>query len=126
MTAEWWDESTARAVERRFRAKIQVNGPDECWPWSGGRHEQGYGIFAFTSRVSRRAHRFMYTVTKGPIPTGLLVCHTCDNPPCVNPRHLWLGTTMDNHLDSVRKGRRAHCKMPDRWAKNKHGAATDR
>jgi hypothetical protein len=59
-------------------------------------------------RKNLRAHRAAYEVYVGPIPVGMLVCHTCDNPKCVNPDHLWLGTEADNTTDKVRKGRGRH------------------
>jgi hypothetical protein len=73
-------------------------GP-ECWEWNGARGVDGYG------RV-QRAHRVMWTEANGPIPKGMIVCHKCDNPPCVRPDHLFLGTPRDNALDRDRKGRR--------------------
>lgn len=69
----------------------------------------GYGIFnAGTGRANRRtvyAHRFAWEITNGPIPVGLLACHHCDNPPCCNPAHLFLGTHADNNADMNAKGR---------------------
>lgn len=72
-----------------------------CWVFQGGRDRAGYGKFG-----SGRAHRASYKIFKGDVPDNLLVCHTCDNPPCVNPDHLWLGTNSDNQKDSIKKGRR--------------------
>lgn len=75
-------------------------GPDECWLWTSRIDKHGYGRWS-----GNLAHRLAYTHFKGPIPAGLLVCHTCDNPVCVNPAHLWLGTNADNARDKVAKGR---------------------
>lgn len=90
-------------VENRFWAKVRKgNG---CWEWSGGRDRRNYGHL----EVNRRnilAHRFSWTLHFGPIPKGMLVCHSCDNPGCVRPDHLFLGTKKDNAQDAKRKGRK--------------------
>ncbi len=78
---------------------------DDCWLWIGGRNRSGYGKFSMNSKLIA-ASRASYILFKGPITSGKYVCHTCDNPPCVNPGHLWEGTASENQLDSVKKGRR--------------------
>lgn len=89
----------------RLLAKIAVGGPAECWPWTGTRNDLGYGILRVTGK-NVRAHRFAYELASGrPIPVGLEVCHRCDNPPCCNPAHLFLGTQGDNVRDAASKGR---------------------
>lgn len=71
-----------------------------CWIWSGKTDKHGYGQLR-----GRGAHRASYALAHGPIPAGLSVCHRCDNPPCINPGHLFLGTTADNCRDRSAKGR---------------------
>jgi HNH endonuclease len=84
-----------------------------CWEWSGARDRYGYGKLR-RDTVYWKAHRLAWTLEHGPIPDGMYVCHHCDNPPCVNPAHLFLGTSRDNQLDRVAKGRhnqtaKTHC-----------------
>lgn len=77
---------------------------DGCWIWRGYVGPDGYGRFSDGKKLLR-AHRFSYEVLIGPIPQGMLVCHKCDVPLCVNPKHLFLGTNMTNSDDKVLKGR---------------------
>ena len=77
---------------------------DDCWLWIGGKHAKGYGKFSMNSKFIV-ASRASYILFKGAIGEGKLICHTCDNPPCVNPEHLWEGTNSENQIDSVKKGR---------------------
>ena len=77
-----------------------------CWEFVGARDTKGYGNIVIDG-MTKKAHRLSYEIEKGPIPHGLFVCHSCDNPPCCNPAHLFLGTNKDNVTDSVNKGRRA-------------------
>lgn len=90
-----------------FWSKVdKSNGDDACWLWTGSVRGYGYGQFWFNSR-NRPTHRISWELAHGEIPDGLLVCHRCDNPICVNPKHLFLGTQQDNIDDKTRKGRQA-------------------
>lgn len=84
---------------------------DVCWPWTGSTHTQGYGR-CWDTRVGKvaYAHRLVYELRVGPIPEGLDILHTCDNPPCVNPAHLRVGTHRENMLDKCAKGRANFCR----------------
>lgn len=109
--------------EVRFWAK--VNKTDGCWLWTGATHRQGtgktHGVFSWSGKQST-AHRFSWELHFGPIPEGLNVLHNCpngDEPHCVNPAHLWLGTLADNNRDMFAKGRGA---VGERHGSHLHGA----
>ena len=90
---------------KRFWDKVDKT--DECWVWTAGKNSHGYGAFKIDNKTVG-AHVISYTLTNGNIPKGIEVCHTCDNPPCVRPDHLWLGTRKENAQDSAHKGRNSH------------------
>lgn len=95
------------APEYHVRKGIPTGLPaDACWPWQGALHTQGYGRCWDGERGKvAYAHRLVYTLLVGPIPDGLDIMHTCDNPPCVNPAHLRVATHRENMLDKCAKGR---------------------
>lgn len=98
----------------RFWNKVDKLG--DCWEWTASTDDYGYGQFGIDGKILR-AHRVAYKLVYGDIPEGLCVCHHCDNPGCIRPSHLFLGTYRDNTQDAVAKGR---MKQPDNRGE-KHG-----
>lgn len=88
----------------RFWSHVTVGDADACWPWTAARNEKGYGVTGIPGRRTSKAHRVAYAVHHGD-PGNLCVLHRCDNPPCCNPAHLFLGTRADNNRDMIGKGR---------------------
>ena len=112
---------------KRFWDK--VNKTEHCWEWTGGKNTQGYGIFGFQGKIMK-AHRVSWILTNGEIPMGTgvhgtCVLHKCDNPGCINPKHLFLGSNKDNMIDMQNKGRKViqknehhpMCKLTDEQIK---------
>jgi hypothetical protein len=96
-----------QTTEDRFWSKVDKSGgADACWNWTASLTRKGYGQFSINSKPFT-AHRISYQFAVGEIPNGLFVCHTCDNRRCCNPKHLFVGTHIDNMQDMVRKGRQA-------------------
>jgi hypothetical protein len=94
---------------RRFAAKIDNRGPNECWPWKGGTGYHGYGRIKIRGRMYL-PHRIAYAISEGDfnlggVGHGKVIMHSCDNPACCNPAHLSVGTMRENALDMVAKGR---------------------
>ncbi len=91
----------------KFWSKVMVIAVDDCWIWSGSMNSQGYGQMKVGEHYVR-AHRLSWMIHHGAIPEGKMVCHHCDVPMCVNPKHLFIGTSKDNMQDMARKGRNRH------------------
>lgn len=89
----------------RFIEKIRINDITDCWEWIGGKNDDGYGNFYVKGKGILKAHKISYIIHIGDIPEGMCVCHHCDNPSCVNPYHLFLGTRKDNMQDMSEKKR---------------------
>ena len=98
---EWTEVTVAR-----FWSYVDRRGPEECWVWKAGCFKGGYGQFRLGKRKVK-AHRCAYELSVGPIPIGLRALHHCDNPPCCNPAHLYVGTEKDNARDRVERGGQA-------------------
>ena len=96
---------STQTPKQRFENKYLINETTDCWEWQHATNNIGYGMFRFDKNTMRTAHRVSYELFNGPIPAGMCVCHKCDNPICVNPKHLWAGTLKDNAQDMVAKGR---------------------
>ena len=88
------------------KLKRYVENDNGCWEWSSTRDRDGYGVFGHGRGKQLRAHRASYEFHKGPVSDGLFVCHRCDNPSCINPDHLFIGSPKENTGDMVRKGRK--------------------
>ena len=103
-------------LEARYWAKVDVRGPDECWPWLAGTNELGYGTFSVLNK-SRLATHVALQLDGRPRPADLIALHSCDNPPCQNPAHLRWGTNADNLADCIGRGRHVAPAGDRHWAR---------
>ncbi|WP_226623135.1 HNH endonuclease [Brucella anthropi] len=95
-----------------FWRRVDVRGPDECWPWTGYVSAKGYGRLRVGGRTTH-AHRLAFSLThKRTLGVKEVVCHHCDNPPCCNPAHLFVGSVADNNRDKAQKGRARTARRP--------------
>lgn len=118
MRGRWSDLITDD--EYRLKLKSQIKVTDQgCWEWQGYRHPKGYGDMSYRCR-NWRVHRLAYHLFRGPIPKGLVICHTCDNRPCCNPDHLFPGTIDINNKDMAAKGRCKHSAAAQKACKHGH------
>lgn len=98
----------AKFCSDRCHLLANVKHEGECWVRTIGLDKDGYSIVRLRGRRRVKAHRAAYEEFVGPVPDGQMVCHDCDNPPCINPQHLFLGSALDNKTDSVAKARHVH------------------
>ena len=99
-----WDSRTPGTLKEHWARYVTGQPEGTCWNWQGSKDKDGYGKFCHDGK-HLRAHRASYEIHKEPIPKGMMVCHTCDNPSCVNPEHLFLGDSKLNMVDMVHKNR---------------------
>ena len=101
----------------RFWSKVDVRGPNECWEWQAGRDDEGYGFFQLNGRQVR-AHRLAWELGQEESLGSRCALHSCDNPPCCNPAHVFPGTNAENTADKLAKGRHARGSLSARAALN--------
>ena len=101
---QWVASVDGPAIRRKFWDYVCLKRVNDCWPWRGATNK-GYGEFSVGTSVHMLAHRFSYYMEHGSLPVDLVVRHKCDNPSCVNPHHLTLGTQADNIHDAMERGR---------------------
>jgi hypothetical protein len=102
-----------KPLAEQFWAYVNRRSDDECWPWTGSRNRKGYGTLRNNYRPLYATRVSWSLFHQREWPEGKIACHTCDNPSCVNPQHIWPGTNSENQLDKLRKGRAynngSHC-----------------
>lgn len=92
-------------ISERFWKKVCISKPDDCWEWKSGKSRLGYGFFRRSTGIMVSAHRMAYELHEGSIDEELDVLHSCDNPPCCNPKHLYQGSHQQNMTDKIIRGR---------------------
>ena len=116
------DRMLIAKAESRFKSKTRKAG--DCLVYTGAMYTRGYGAFSLGGHETGnnvRAHRYAYALSKGPIPNGMIVMHKCDNPACVNPEHLSLGTLSQNSMDRDSKHRTPTARLTDRQVQSIRG-----
>lgn len=101
-------ELEAEDLRQRLLSKVDTTDSNSCWNWTGSKNHKGYGRVSYRlngKEVKLAAHRLSYALKHNTDPANLLVCHSCDNPGCINPDHLFLGTVKDNNRDAFNKKR---------------------
>lgn len=93
------------SFEKRFWGRVDKNGPNGCWVWTGVTNERGYGMICWGGNKNYRAHRYVWEQKHGPTPSYQFCLHKCDNRRCVNPDHIFLGSYKENAHDMISKGR---------------------
>ena len=127
-------KKSLKPLLERFWSKISVKEASDCWEWQASKGKEGYGQFKLKDSFDGpgktvAAHRFAWELVNGPIPEELCVLHRCDNPPCCNSAHLFLGTKGDNSRDRDSKGRQAKGEVisgRQRGSRNRQAKLTDR
>jgi len=100
----FFKEEGVETFFNKFKSKVELKTDTDCWEWNAGKNVHGYGLVRFNKKTSL-AHRVSYKIFNGDIPKNMKVLHICDNPVCVNPEHLRLGSHVENMIDMARKGR---------------------
>jgi hypothetical protein len=111
-----------KTIRQRLLDKIDIRGQDECWPWTGAVNRSNRGQFSISGRTVSAPRAVLEFLAGQDVPSHLYALHNCDNPNCVNPDHLWLGTQQDNMDDMRDKGRErvhsTHCPSGHRYTKD--------